>query len=157
MNRDHYESVLWTMGTIFIAASVTLFGLSYYQSPKPEEVLLMGIFSVVLFLVWLTYVRHVQPYIDISLSRLPEIERTLQGLGYLDIPRLHTEIRARTGVRREGKYITGWLFFLVFFAWAARILLLMSFIWAQVIAWILVGVIVSVTVILFLLVRTGDP
>jgi len=131
MNRDHYENVLWTMGRTFIATSVTLFGLSYYQSPKFGEVLLMGVFLVVLFLVWMTYVRHVLPYIDVSLRRLPEIERALQGLGlgYLGTPRLHTKIRAGTGVRRKGKWITGWLFFVVLLAWMARILPKVSEVW----------------------------
>jgi hypothetical protein len=144
-------------GHVFIATSVTLFGLSYYQSPRFGEVLLMGVFSVVLFLVWLTYVAHVQPYIDISLRRLPEIERVLQGLGYLDIPRLHTEIRAGTGVRRRGKWITRWLFFLVLFAWSVRVLFLTSLIWAEILGWIVVGIIIGVTVSLFFLIRKDDP
>jgi magnesium-transporting ATPase (P-type) len=125
MNRDHYESGRWNMGTIFIAASLTLFGISFLRdvNDNPPAPLLIAVFSILLMVIWGAYNVHVQPYVELSFSRLHEIERTLRELGYLDIPRLHATIRAETIRQRRGIWITIALFVVILLAWAVRILL----------------------------------
>jgi hypothetical protein len=51
MNRDHYDSVRWTMGSIFIVGSLTLFGISFAEPVvgMPLQVGLLAVVSVILF------------------------------------------------------------------------------------------------------------
>lgn len=124
MNRSHYENIAWTIGSIFIVASLTLFGISFVEEVRHSifEVVLLASFSMVLMSVWVIYVFYVHPYVMISLNRLWQIEQELQKLGF-NAPRLHTSIRAKKRTIR-GRYITSSLFILVLVAWIFRILLL---------------------------------
>ena len=51
-NRDHYDSVRWTIGSIFIATSLTLFGISFLKEVRGNlmEVIFIAVFSVLLML-----------------------------------------------------------------------------------------------------------
>jgi len=77
MNRDHYDSVRWTIGSIFIIASLTAFGASLVESVTQTQVLLLCFASGFLYGVWLLYNWHIEPYVKMSLARLQGIEREL--------------------------------------------------------------------------------
>jgi len=132
MNRDHYDSVRWTIGSIFIAASLTLFGISFVEPVvrSPRTVAVMGIFSLFLFGVWCAYNSHVNPYVKTSLRRLVEIESELKSLGLASphgesIPRLHTLIQARAPAGR-GVWIVRALAAMLIVAWVLRFALWQS-------------------------------
>ena len=48
-NRSHYDSIRWVIGSIFIGASLALFGLSF-QVTDLVSIRLMGCFSSRIFL-----------------------------------------------------------------------------------------------------------
>jgi len=127
MNRDHYDSVRWTIGSIFIVGSLTLFGISFVEPVvrMPLQVALLAGVSVILFGVFAAYHLHVEPYVKMSIRRLQMIEKELQTQGYVSplpdselelfkdyqrdpknfqffkrIPRLHTMICAITSEGR---------------------------------------------------------
>ena len=95
-NRDHYESIKWTIGPIFIAASFTLFGISFVEQVKDSliEVGMLAAFPVALFLIWYGYSNYVRLYLRESFERMWQIEEELQELGF-KAPKLHTSIRAK--------------------------------------------------------------
>ena len=126
MNRNHYDNIRWTIGSIFIVASLTLFGISFFEEVRHSifEVELLAIFSIILMIGWMVYVFYVHPFVSLSLDRALEIERELQELGF-DAPRLHTSIRAKKQTIR-GRYITTSLFILLLVVWLLRIHLLLT-------------------------------
>lgn len=122
MNKDHYDGVRWTMASIFIGASFALLGFSFTEDIVGDKnaVSFMALFSLAMFLIWVAYNQHTQPWIHTSNDRQHEIEQRLQKSNY-DI-KLHTLIKAK-------KQIPGvWIFFLmiltIFLAWSFRIALL---------------------------------
>jgi len=75
--RDHYDSVEWTIGSIFIASSLFLLGVSFEISPTKitfVSVVSLCVVSLLLFGIWYAYVLHVEPYIIDSINRAREIE-----------------------------------------------------------------------------------
>ena len=126
-NRDHYSNIKWIIGSIFIAASFTLFGLSFLDEVKGGvvEVGLLAFLSLVLMLIWWRYVEYVRPYVDFSIRRLWDIEKELQK--NFNAPILHTTIKEKTKCRVvRGKHITYSLLVMLFVAWILRIILLLS-------------------------------
>ncbi len=124
-NRNHYDSVRWTVGSILIATSFALLGLSFQEKIYEEfwAVNFMAFFSIWLFLLWYIYNQYVNPYIMGSILRMHEIEQELRD-GNFDI-RLHKSIFKETSQRRlKATYITSFEFGLVFVAWILRNLLL---------------------------------
>ena len=129
MNRDHYESVLWTMGTVFVATSLALFGISFLKdvvgTGKFERVALMALFSLFLFAVWLAYVQHVGPWIRTSLNRCREIEELLSQFkfGLRETPKFQTSIWKESQKQRRGIWITSSLLSALLLAWFLQIAL----------------------------------
>ena len=119
MNRDHYESVKWMIGSIFIAASFTLLGISFVREVRNVEVALLASFSLVSIFIWTCYSEHVRWFIKRSLDRIEEIEKELQSLGYSI--KLHSSIRAKKQIR--ARWITVFLIITMFAAWICRMLL----------------------------------
>lgn len=125
MNRDHYDSVRWTIGSIFIAASLTLFGISFLEPivHNRPAVVVMAAFSLFLFAVWYAYNQHVNPYVKTSLRRLREIESELKNMGLVSqgvsIPRLHTLIR-KAAPEGRGIWIVRALAAMLILAWVLR-------------------------------------
>ena len=116
-NRNHYDSLRWTIGSIFIATSLALFGLSFGR--RFEEIFVIAIFSYFLILIWYLYSQHVNPYVMSSIKRFHEIELELWKMGF--DTKLHksiAEIRQERGVN-----ITLFLFSAVFALWILRIFL----------------------------------
>ena len=119
MNRNNYDSVVWTIGSIFIAASFTLLGISFVQEIRIEEVALLAGFSLASILIWTCYKEHVGWFIKRSLDRMEEIEKELRNLGFGI--KLHSSIRAKKQIRGVWNAIL--LTVTVFAAWIFRILL----------------------------------
>ena len=119
-NRNHYDTIIWIIGSIFLAASLTLFGLSFDKDGLFWDVLLMAFFSSALMVIWFLYVSHVTPYVMMSLVRLHEIELKLYRLK-LDI-RLNYEIHMSTNARIKGFQIFAGISLLLFFAWFSRLI-----------------------------------
>jgi len=122
-NRNHYDSVRWTIGSIFMATSFTLFGISFMETIRNNfmEVNLIAVFSILLTLIWYAYFQHVNLYIMTSFERFLEIETELQKMG-LDV-RLHHSIVCASKCKKQkrGYYITAGLLITVFLAWIVRI------------------------------------
>jgi hypothetical protein len=93
VNRNHYDQTRWIIGSIFIVSSFTLVSASFLAPAVNYRVStgLIGAASLILWLVFLYYDNHVQPWIRASLDRCFDIERRLQNIGF-DI-RLHSSIR----------------------------------------------------------------
>ncbi len=119
-NRNHYDSVCWTIGSIFIAISLTLFGISFIEEVRNGfwEVLLIGVLSVLLMLIWYAYSQHVNMYVLESILRLHEIEHELRGMGF-NI-KLHEAIYKRAQHQVRGAWITFILLAVVLGAWFLR-------------------------------------
>jgi len=145
MNRDHYDSVRWVIGSIFIAGSFALFGISFIEPAAGAAalVVLLAISSIGLFAVFAAYHLHVEPYVKLSIARLQTIEKELQTCGYVSplpdselelfevyqrdpkkliklIPRLHTIIQ-EVAKRGRGKPILWLLTLVLVAAWLLRV------------------------------------
>jgi hypothetical protein len=120
-NRDHYDSERWIIGSVFLGASVAAFGISYLNSNSLLDVVAIALFSQLLFSIFVLYDQLVQPYVDISLARSREIEKTLDaefGKG----PGLHLLIHERTENRRlKGKYLVRTLIVITTGVWVLRL------------------------------------
>lgn len=119
--RNHYDSVRWTIGSIFIGASLALFGLSL---DKPlVAVLLAFFFSFFLIIVWYLYAHHVNPYVMASIIRSHEIEKALRNMKFRI--ELHNSIHRTDDeiLNLKGTIITFALFSLVIVIWFFRIAL----------------------------------
>ncbi|MCK5626840.1 hypothetical protein KAI23_02605 [Candidatus Bathyarchaeota archaeon] len=120
--RDHYDTIRWLIGSIFIGASLTIFGISFTTPLGIYEILLIAGFSITLMVIWIFYDNHVQSWIKTSYNLAHEIE---EELGYLGLE-LHHRIRAKddelckTG---KGKRIRNYLFYLVVIAWIIRFIM----------------------------------
>jgi hypothetical protein len=125
-NRNHYESVQWTIGTLFIAASLTSLGVSFLRdvSCNSEAVLMICIFSLLLVGVWVAYNLHSQPYVDTSHLRLQQIEKEIRRLARTTYPTLHKDIHEAKKGRRLGTYITISMVLVLVSAWLTRVWLL---------------------------------
>jgi hypothetical protein len=84
MTRDHYDSTRWLIGTIFIALGFSLFGVSFLEPITLDtwSIGLVGTLSIALWLFFLYYDQHVQPWISISIQRSHSIERLLRAKDY---------------------------------------------------------------------------
>jgi len=112
----------WTIGSIFIAASLTLLGISLLESVAlhPLQVLVMTSLSLALFFIWLAYSEHVEPWVKASLKRFYEIEEELRGLGFN--MRLHHSIREKKQI--GGRFIRNSLVIIVVSSCTVRLLFL---------------------------------
>jgi hypothetical protein len=123
MNRDHYDSVRWLIGSIFIAASFTLLGASFLDPVARDirAVGFLGIISIVLMLLWVLYDHRVSPWIRIALRRCAEIEDELRKLGF-EIG-LHSSIREydKSHHRKSAGWYVAVLLILVCVAWIFRV------------------------------------
>lgn len=129
-NRNHYDSVRWTIGAIFIAASLTLFGISFVEEVRSNfiHVNLIGFFSLAWMLVWYVLFVHVNPYIMVSIIRCHKIELELYEMGFN--VRLHrsvakTQERASSVIYRRfwGKDIAYHIFAIILYSWTIRVIL----------------------------------
>jgi len=127
-NRNHYHSIRWTMGTVFIAATFSLFGVSFLKEllDQPEKVVTMGVFSLLVLAVWVAFSIHGQTYVNACHIRLNQIEKQIQGLAGTDFPKLHHEIGKAMKEKRSGTTITVIMLDTVVTAWLVRIWLLPS-------------------------------
>lgn len=119
--RNHYDSVRWIIGSIFIGASLTLFGISFGTSFI--EVVVSAIFSILLVIIWYLYAHHVNPYIMVSIIRCHAIEEELRQKTY-NVEQ-HKQIRKidddKEIVNTKGTSITYVLFALIMGMWFLRI------------------------------------
>jgi hypothetical protein len=121
-NKDHFDSVRWTIGSIFVGASLTLFGISFGK--QVVEVLLASIFSFLLMIFWYLYFQHVNPFVMASIVRIHEIEKALRDRK-LEI-RLHKSIHdtEKEIIHAKGTTITFLLISSMVGMWLFRIALL---------------------------------
>ncbi|MCW4042998.1 MAG: hypothetical protein NWE90_04655 [Candidatus Bathyarchaeota archaeon] len=122
MNRNHYDSLSWTICSIFTSASLALLGISFLNPVvnNPLDVILIASFSILIFVIYMAYERHARPWIKASLDRCHEIEEELRRLGFHTT--LHTNIRGIEQIR--GIWILRSLVMIVLFAWIFRIMFL---------------------------------
>lgn len=147
-NRNHYDSVRWTIGSIFIATSLALFGVSFWKEiiDEPQKVLLVAIFSGALIATWYLYNRHVNPYVMASVVRFHEIEKELRRMGYSI--NLHRSIATTRKMR--GIWVTYLLFMVVC---GASVFRLVFFYWPGECALYVYGVLMIITAIIVYLQR----
>lgn len=117
-NRDNYASIRWSVGSIFIAGSLTLVGLSFPLIQKAELLALMVI-SFLLMVVWFLYNQKLTKYTLLSIFRMHEIEQELRNMGYKI--RLHKSIFKPPEIR--GTHINFILCSTVILAWYFRFIL----------------------------------
>lgn len=124
-NRNHYDNLRWTIGSIFIASSLALFGISFMNEVRlPIEVIMMASFSLLLIVIWYGYNQHVNPYVLASIKRLHEIELELYKMCF-DM-KLHKSVWEREKkelIKPRGAWITYFLFLIVLGAWFLRLIL----------------------------------
>jgi hypothetical protein len=120
--QNHYDNIRWTIGSIFIATSLALFGISFWEVVRIDfwEVTLIAGFSIALILIWYAYNQHVNPYVMGSIKRCHEIELKLFQMGFNVT--LHKSIVEGRQILK-GINITYFLFLTVFSAWIIRIII----------------------------------
>lgn len=118
-NRNHYDSVRWTIGSIFIATSLALFGISFLKEVRERfiEVILITTFSLLLMIIWYAYSAHVNPYVMASTLRFHEIELELEKWDF-DVTLHYSVWKIKQMIR--GVWITYFLFLVVLSAWFLR-------------------------------------
>jgi hypothetical protein len=149
-NRDHYDSTRWTIGSIFIIASLTALAATFIEPILRmfRQTVVLVLLSAGFYLVFLAYDHHVVPYVKMSINRMQRIERELQLLhSYVSplpdkelelfekhkedpkryplinsIPRLHTMIQ-KVAPEGRGKMILYALTLLLVSAWIGRLML----------------------------------
>ncbi len=126
LNRNHYDSVRWTIGSIFIGSSLALFGISFLipVTNSSKAIVSITLFSSALYVIWFFYHSHVEPYIKFSIKRSQHIEERIQEICGNDFLRLHTEIRENTPPEGRGKSILGILTIITIIVWFYRIIIL---------------------------------
>ncbi|MDH5449579.1 MAG: hypothetical protein OEX77_01580 [Candidatus Bathyarchaeota archaeon] len=124
INRNHYDSVAFTVASILVATSFTLYGISFLGEVRNDfvEVGFLACVSFALMLIWYAYHVYVDPFVRLSIKRLWEIEENLRQLGF-DAPKLHTMIVQET-TKGRGRRIVRLILMLAYFAWLFRILVL---------------------------------
>ena len=107
-NRDHYDSIRWTIVSIFGGASIATFGISFLDPVRgnPYAVGSLAAFSVILLVISWAYYQHVNPWVNLSLIRTFQVENELRSLGF-NI-QLHYQIRANDNAhfKFRGLWIT---------------------------------------------------
>lgn len=124
LNRSHYSSVRWSIGSIFIVGSLTLIGFSLTITKilTLEELIGMAIVSLLSTLVWYIYNRIITQYVLLSIKRMHQIEQKLQKKNF-DI-RLHTSIYEFTKNNTlKGRHVAILYWGVVYGAWLIRFLL----------------------------------
>lgn len=122
-NRDHNETLLWTIGSILIGVSLAVYGLSFTSDLRENflAVSLLAFFSMVLMTIYGFYNAHVQPYVNLSQDRLWEIEMELQAMVFAPFPKLHLTIRDTTPRAGQGRRITLSFSVTLLVAWLLRV------------------------------------
>jgi hypothetical protein len=123
--RDHYETVQWTIGSIFIAGSLILLGASFQIRIETITdrlgVLYISVVALVLFMIWFAYFEHVQPMINDSIKRAKEIEDWLNysyGAGWLRLQTTYLSLHPKG----RGRVITICLLVLMLTAVVVRVI-----------------------------------
>jgi arginyl-tRNA--protein-N-Asp/Glu arginylyltransferase len=82
--RAHYDSTRWLIGSIFIAASFTLFASSFLDQLSGNIIALGSVvaISIILWFVFVFYDVHVTPWIQGAIARCHKIEETMRAEGY---------------------------------------------------------------------------
>jgi hypothetical protein len=127
--RDHYLTLQWTIGSIFIAAALILLGASFQvntqTTPNKVGVLFVSLMALFLFLIWFAYFQHVQPMIDESIKRAREIEDWL-NYHYYRAPVILLQSYLSRHRKGRGKIITACLLILVLLAVVVRVILIFT-------------------------------
>jgi hypothetical protein len=131
MSRDHYDSVRWTIGSVFIGAELATYGISFLSTLGLAEITALAIFSEALLAIFVLYDQLVQPYIDLSFMVCREIEERLKTK--YDFPALHTEITERTWNeltekskrtdKLRGKYVFDAFILIIMLSWVVRVVI----------------------------------
>jgi hypothetical protein len=92
------------LGSIFVAASLALFGISFTEQVGSSliNVKLTSAFAILVFLIFFAYSQHVQPWITLSIDRMKRIEDELRKMDF-DIEVHHVideyDVRRKAGRR----------------------------------------------------------
>lgn len=121
MNRDHYDSVRWTISSVLVGASLASFAISFLEPlcASQTSVTQLSVFSVIIVCTALLYHLHIERYVRMSIERFWSVEEELDKFG-LNV-RLHRTIRGRMG--GIGKLTTLLLFGSLILAWVMRVVL----------------------------------
>ena len=128
--RNHYASIGWTIGSLFLGASIVLYAASFetYLIDKKSEVVVLGLFSFALIFIWYLYNQHVNPWVLASIVRVHQIEQELRNIGgniqlhkftYIMEPEM-------SGFKLRGIYITLSFLGIVILSWFYRFSLLFT-------------------------------
>jgi len=131
--RNHYDSLSWTIGSLFIAASFTLFGFSFQEyliNNTNKEinniyVIFLSIISIGLIFIWYFYNQNVNPWVLAAIIRMHQIEIEITDIGFdIQLQNLvHTlDVRARehNPFFKRGVTITFVFFIVSILAWVFR-------------------------------------
>ena len=109
-----------------MAISLTLIGATTLE-PLTENaygVLGVGVLSISIFFIWLSYEAHVRPKVKRSIERATEIECKLSALGYpVRMHHLIEEHDRILGNTNRGRLTYRALILLVIVAWVIRVVL----------------------------------
>ena len=172
-NRNHYASVRWTMGSIFIMATFTLFGFSFSEQVVGNftRVFLLAMISMGLIVIWYAYYQHVNSWVLMSILRCHEIEQALRNKEYkirlhkliheTDKKHAHIQICGRD-IQIRGIHITFLLLSIVVSSWYYRLSLFLPWFCnniIMIIVWILIiiDVWLLILVIIYHIVKKMNP
>lgn len=126
--RNHYASIRWTIGSLFLAASFVLYATSFETNliDKKVEVLFLGLFSFILIIVWYLYNQHVNPWVLASIVRCHQIEQELRNMGgNIQLHKFTHDIEPEMiGIKLRGIFITLSFLVIVIISWFFRFYLL---------------------------------
>lgn len=91
-NRNHYDSLRWTVGSILLVASLTLLGASFTKevaASSPVEMWFIALFSLAVLIGWYIYFTAIGLNIYTTFVRFLQIELELLKKG-INIS-LHTQ------------------------------------------------------------------
>lgn len=126
--RNHYASIRWTIGSLFLAASIVLYATSFEADliDKKCEVLILGLFSFALIIIWYLYNQHVNPWVLASIVRSHQIEQELRNMGgNIQLHKFTHDMEPEMSrIKLRGIYITLSFLVIVIVSWFFRFYLL---------------------------------
>ena len=115
--RDAYAKIRWSVGSIILATSLGLVGISF-SFEKFSILIGMAISSLAFLLIWILYNQNISIYTMASIFRMHEIEVELRK--QFDV-KLHKSIHETP--KRRGLHTTILFYGTVFLAWGIRFII----------------------------------